>query len=317
MTRVITSDAQQQAYAFLIGQLQHLEPEAYRRPYPQIRYPTLVPVDTSANPFVQGVTYISAEGFGKADFVGRGGTDFPVVSTSRDKHSVLVDTLGSSYEYDMFELESSRLMGQNLAVEHVELVRRVMEERIDGIVLNGEASLKWDPLWSKSGVHVLTFPDGKAGNTEWDSKTPREILKDVHNMQMRIYKNSKQTYMADTLILPPDAYSYIIQTTIGTASDTTIIEFIRRANILTAETGQPLLIRGIHGFEDAGAGKTGRAMMYVRQPDVLKLHLPMPVRFLPVFQKTPTTWQHAAIFRTGGLEIRMPLAMVYGDGVTS
>ena len=317
MSRIISVDAQQQAYAYLVGQLQHLEPQAYRRPYPNIRYPTLVPVDTSANAFAQGVTYISAEGYGTAEFVGRGGEDFPVVSTSRDKHSVLVDTLGSSYEYDMFELEAARLMNQDLSVENVALVRRVMEERIDKIVFSGESSLSWDPLWKKTGIDILTLGNGAAGTATWATKTPQEIIRDVNRIHGHVYEGSKQAFRVNTLLIPPSAYSYIVGTTISDASSTTILEFIKNANILSAETGEELVIRGIHGFENAGPAKVGRAMAYWRDDSVLKLHLPMATRFLPLFQKTPTTWQHAAIFRTGGLEIRMPTAMVYADGLTA
>ena len=313
----ITTDAQQQALAFLVGQLQHLESEVYRKPYAHIRYPELVPVDTSANPYVQGVTYFSADGYGQASFIGRGGEDFPLVSTTRDKHSVLVESLGSSYEYNMFDLESARLLGQDLNADNVNLVRRVMEEKIDSIVLNGEADLSWDPLWSKTGVSKIDLAAGTSTHEEWDQKTGNEIVKDVNRMQNTIYEATKQVIMPDTLILPPSAYAYIVTTPINDTSDTSIYNYLLRATIYTAETGNPILIRGVHGFEDAGASKVGRAMMYARNPSVLKLHLPMPVRFLPLFQKTPTTWQHAAIFRTGGLEIRMPHAMIYADKVTA
>jgi hypothetical protein len=54
---------------------------------------------------------------------------------------------------------------------------------------------------------------------------------------------------------------------------------------------------------------------YKRDPRVLKLHLPMRHRFLPVWQTGPITFDVPGIFRTGGTEIRRPGAVRYFDGI--
>ena len=54
---------------------------------------------------------------------------------------------------------------------------------------------------------------------------------------------------------------------------------------------------------------------YRRDPRVLKLHIPMVHRFLPVWQTGPITFAIPGIFRTGAVEIRRPGAMVYVDGI--
>jgi hypothetical protein len=48
---------------------------------------------------------------------------------------------------------------------------------------------------------------------------------------------------------------------------------------------------------------------------VLKIHIPMPHRFLPVWQTGPMKYDVPGIFRLGGLEIRRPKAVRYVDGV--
>jgi hypothetical protein len=49
---------------------------------------------------------------------------------------------------------------------------------------------------------------------------------------------------------------------------------------------------------------------------VLKMHIPMPHRFLPVWQTGPMRFDVPGIFRLGGLEIRRPKAVRYVDGIS-
>jgi hypothetical protein len=54
---------------------------------------------------------------------------------------------------------------------------------------------------------------------------------------------------------------------------------------------------------------------YRRDPQVLKLHIPMPHRFLGVYQDGPLHWVVPGVFRLGGLDIRRPLEVKYRDGI--
>ena len=54
---------------------------------------------------------------------------------------------------------------------------------------------------------------------------------------------------------------------------------------------------------------------YCKAPDVLKMHVPMPFRFLPAWQSGPISFEIPGIFRLGGLDIRLPKAVRYLDGI--
>jgi hypothetical protein len=58
-------------------------------------------------------------------------------------------------------------------------------------------------------------------------------------------------------------------------------------------------------------------VVYKNDPNVCRLHLPMPHRFLPVWQNGPFNFQIPGIFRTGGVEITRPGAFRYLDGLTA
>ncbi len=71
----------------------------------------------------------------------------------------------------------------------------------------------------------------------------------------------------------------------------------------------------MRGLETAGAAGVARMVAYRRNPQVLKLHIPMPHRFLPVYQDGPLNFVVPGVFRLGGLDIRRPKEIRYGDGI--
>ena len=54
---------------------------------------------------------------------------------------------------------------------------------------------------------------------------------------------------------------------------------------------------------------------YRRDPTVVKMHLPMPYRFLKPWQVGPIIWEVPGIFRFGGVDFRRPGAARYMDGL--
>jgi len=80
-------------------------------------------------------------------------------------------------------------------------------------------------------------------------------------------------------------------------------------------TGRNLTLRAVRGLETAGTGATEQMVAYRRDPQVLKLHIPMPHRFLPVYQNGPLRWVVPGVFRLGGLDIRRPMEVRYVYGI--
>ena len=140
-------------------------------------------------------------------------------------------------------------------------------------------------------------------------------MQDINDGLTGVITASLQVETADTLALPVAMMTHLASRRL-TDTGINIMEFVRRYNIYTSETGRPLTIVSIRGLETAGTGNTGRAMFYRRDPQVLRLHMPMPHRFLPL-REDPTSLAITVpgIFRLGGLEIRRPGACRYVDGI--
>jgi hypothetical protein len=290
--RLNIGDAQQ-ALGFLVEQTSHIETEVYQTVYPDIQYPQLIPVDETANEWAKSVTFFSTDKVGQADWFHHMATDMRIADVNRTKY----------------------VPGMNLSAERADAARRAYEEFIDNIALRGSVDKGWTGLINDTTVTRVDAPaDGTASSRLWTAKTVDLVLRDLNLPLSGLYSASNTVEMADTILLPV-AQALLLSTTRITNTTDTLLSFVQKANVYTAQTGLPLTIRAVRGLETAGAGGTARMVAYKRDPRVLKLHLPMRHRFLPVWQTGPITFDVPGIFRTGGTEIRRPGAVRYFDGI--
>ena len=305
--------------AFLEEQAAHIEAGVYRTKYADIRYRELVPVDTSAPDYTRTILHYVSDATGKPEFITGETTAIPLVDVSKRQIRVTVELAAVGYHYSRRELQYAMATRQNLANDRAMAARRAAEEEIDAIVLYGDENKTWDGLFNQGSSVVTTAlaPDGAGGSRSWKSKTPLEILADINSLVTGMYVETRQIEMSDTIIMSLDAFSLLANTPIGDNADKTILQFIRQANVYSAETGRPLTIRGIRGLEDAAThGGTGhRLVAYKRDPQVLRLHLPQPFRFDEIYRTGPYTYLVPGSFALGGLELRRPKAVRYLDNV--
>jgi hypothetical protein len=159
-------------------------------------------------------------------------------------------------------------------------------------------------------------PAGAApATTTWATKTPDEIIKDINDALSGIYVGTNTVEMANTLLVPVDQFNLLATRRVASTLDMTIMQWIQEYNVYTAQTGLPLLIRAIRALDQAGTAGADRMVTYNRDPSIVKIHIPMPHRFLPVWQTGPLTFDIPGIFRLGGTEIRRPGAFRYSDGI--
>lgn len=314
MTTQQFNDAMQASLGFAQKQTSHIEAGVYKFRYPELNYAELVPVDTTAGEFAKSVTYYSMDGAGVAKWLNGNGKDVPVVGAQMNQHETAVHTAGVGYSYGYEEVNQARMLGVALDGEKARIARRAYEELVYDVALNGDTEKNFEGLYGYTGVPAASVAaDGTGSATAWSTKTPDLIIRDINALLTGIVTVTKETELADTLILPTERFNTIASTRL-TDTSMTILEFVQKANVYTAQTGQPLMIRGKRGLLTAGDSSTARMIAYRRSPDVLKLHIPMVHRFFPV-QIEGFQFTIPGMFRLGGLDVRLPKAISYGDGI--
>lgn len=315
MTALRAFDASPQAaLAYLVSQITHIESSVWARKYPAITYPEFIPIDNSANPWAPTVTYFSTDMVGSAQWGSGTMTDFPFAEIESTKHETSVHFAATGYKYGLEELNQARLLGRNLTDEKASAARRAYEEKTEGVAFFGDASKGFKGLTNYPGVTAIAAPNGAAASPLWANKTPAEILKDVNDAVAAVYVGSNTVEMADTVILPLASFSYISVTPVSNLSTMTILEYIKANNMFTALTGRQLTIRAMRQLDAAGPAGVKRAVVYTRDPEVLKMHIPQPLLFLEPQQQFLELIV-PGYFRIGGLDIRRPGSVRYLDGI--
>jgi hypothetical protein len=309
-------DAPQAALSFMVQQATIIEPQVYRIQYPDIQYPNLIPVDTSGNEWAKSITFFSIDRVGRADWFHHMASDVPMADISRDKFEQGVEMAAVGYRYTLEELGQAMMVpNANLTTERADAARRAYEEFMDNIALRGDTTKNFVGLINNPAVTAgSAIADGTGSSALWSAKTADQMIRDANSVLTGVYTGSLTVEMADTILLPVDRYALLAQARL-TNLQTTAMQWLLDNNVYTMQTGQRLTVRAVRGLETAGAGGTARMVAYRRDPQVLKLHLPMPHRFLPVWQTGPLIFDIPGIFRTGGTEIRRPAAVRYLDGI--
>jgi len=303
-----TFDAQA-ALGFVIAQTTHIEQGVYAIKYPDIQYPGLIPVDTSAHPFAKTVTYYSSDKAGVAGWLNGNADDIPMADTEMTQFESSVWTAGIGYGYGWEEINQAQMLGVNLQADKAAAARRASEEMVDRIALNGDTAKGLEGLFDNSAVTATPATTG-----DWATATPDQIIADINEALTNVQTATNNIILADTLLLPFAKWNLIASKRL-TDTSMTILEFVRLNNVYTAQTRQPLEIRAERNLDDAGVSASARMIAYRRSPEVLKLHMPMPHRFLPVWQVGPLRWEIPGVMRLGGLDIRLPNEISYVDGI--
>lgn len=306
-------DSPQAGLGFLISQTSHIESQVWEVAYPDITYPDLIPIDNSAGEWVKSVTYYSKDSGGAAKWLNGRADDVPLVGTNREKHETTVEMAGIGYGYDLEEINQARMLGINLAADEAMAARRVYEEMVEGVAFEGDTAKGFEGLINNSGVSAADVANGAATTPQWSTKTADEILLDVNSALTGIWSASKTVEMADTVLLPLAQYALLFNKRLGDTT-MTIYEYILKNNIFTAQTGRPLTIKAMRQLKTAGSGGSARMVTYRKDPTILKMHIPMPLRFLAPQQRI-FKFIVPGMFRLGGLDIRRLGSVRYSDAI--
>lgn len=305
------------AVSFLQQTATAIEPELYRKKYPEYNYAELIPVDTRAGEWAKSVTFYSADTVGRAEWFNGNSTQMPRADVNLTQHTQKINLAAIGYGYNLEELNTARLANMSLDTERAFAARRAYEQFMYRIAISGDTATGMTGLINSAAVTPVTAPaDGAGGLTTFASKTGDQIARDLNSMLTTPFAASLGVEVLDTIALPIDQYNLLATKRMGTSGDEiTVMEWLMKYNVYTAQTGRPLTIRMLRALDGAGGSGSDRAIAYVNDMDVLKLHLPMPHRFLPVWQHGPMSFEVPGIFRTGGVEIRRPGAVSYLDGI--
>lgn len=307
------SDAQV-GYAFLTPQLYRIETEVYMTKYPSFDISRFMTVDTSGDMWDVGTLVYSMDQVGEAQFMAGGAFDMPYASAKMAQATKNFHLAAIGYEWNTQELQRAAKLGRSLSSDKAMAAKLAADRFIYGIAMTGKtpggvAEKGWTGFTNNgSAPSAQVAADGTGSSRLWSTKTADQILRDINAALTAVETGTGETMVADTLVLPTSAYNYIATTRVGD-TNATILSFLLANNV----AGEGLTILKSRALETAGTGSTTRMIAYANSPQVIKFHLPGAHQFLPAFQKSSLVYEVGGIMNVGGVEVRLPKALVYRD----
>lgn len=323
-----TFDASPQAQlGFLLGQLTYVEQEVLRQPYPEIKYPSVLTVDTSAPDYVESIAFKVLDYKGEPAPIGDVSHDFPLAEIATKVGGVDVVQAGLGYTYTQIEVGKAQQMAStvgfggaiNYLAEKPIATRTLTEQWLDRVAFVGDArwpSLATGGLLKYPGVPVVATGTllGGANKTiaailaAGGETAANEILTLLNNAILRVYGTQTNSIFRPThILLPLIEYGLLTTFRIPNTSET-LVSYLERVLKITIE---PILLAAT-----AGAGGGNRMMIYTKNAQFAKFHLPMPFMLnAPIPSHGGLRFEAAGVVRTAGTELRVPMSHLYVDGI--
>jgi len=218
------------------------------------------------------------------------------------------------FDYSIIEVEQMALAAQNgqpntLDAKRAENARYNVELLIDKLTRTGSSADGLNGALNNPNIPISSV-SGFTGN--WAALNPPadsgKIIFDITSAAAAVVNSTKQIEYVDTLLLPVNQYSILVNSLVSTAGTKTIYEHILDSS--------PWLknIQPWFALSGAGAGSTDRMMFYRRDPDALGIVVPWEFEMRSP-QETKLVWEVYCHARYGGLVTYYPLSATYVDGI--
>ena len=298
---------------FFARELEYVKSKSYDIEFPEMKAFKHIPISTEAGEGALSITYAQFEEVGMARIIESYADDLPRADIRGKEYTQLVKSVGASYGYSVQEIRSSVYAGRSLTQRQANAARRANDQKINRLAWFGDQTYQILGMLNNANIPIATVLNDGVGNaTEWTTKTPDQILRDMNELANGINFVTKGVEMPNTLLLPIAQYTLIASTPRSTTSDTTILEYFIQNNpfITTVDWVPELTGAG----PVVGMAATDVMIAYDKNPDKLTMEIPMPFTQYPP-QERGLEFVVPCESRYGGIIVYYPLSLSIGFGI--
>lgn len=295
-------------------QLEFIEAQTYDTLYPELEARDAFGVDTTGGAGVNTLTYRSYNHYGKAKVINARATDLPKPNISGREYSIAVKSVGVSYDYDIDEVASAAYTGLPLEARKAMAATRGYEQYVNSTAWYGDADNGFVGFFQQPDITRATAAQGASGKTDFPSKTPLEIQKDLTVAVSSMYASTLKIMRPDEIWLPVSRHQYIMNTPRSEMSDTTILDYFVKNNEFINSRDK---VKGLNALAGQGVGGTECMVVVCRQVSGLKtfrLREPLPLQWMPV-QLHGLVYEIPGRGRFAGFQVMYPAAISITSGI--
>lgn len=310
------------AGAFLIGELERLDPVIHE-PLISTTWTRDIDLrtdvqmgDTSSSYTVSTFGANGGVTPGGVAWAGRDTTTIPRAQLDISKVVTPLTPWSMEVAYTVMELESARLTGRPIDIQMLAALNRKHQMDADMVAYVGSTDVGSTGLLNSANVtNTNTVAAGVSGSTTWVNKTPDEIRADVNELLISVWAASGYTSPPTKLAIAPVPFGYISTTVASSAANTTILEFLKKNNILTAEKGIALDIVSVKWLDHAllPSASTDRMVAYSQRPEFVRFPMVPLQAVAPQYQGIYVKVPYYGLL--GAVETVYPETIGYRDGI--
>lgn len=288
---------------WLSRELETIETRVFEKKYADIMYPMVLPVDTSTVDNASDLyTYRMYDRVGKFKVIQDRAADLPRVDVFRKETSMKVISIAASYGYTVQETRAARRTGFTLQDQRVSAVRRAYEEKVNEIAFYGDSTSGIEGFFNNSNVDKLNVTQTWISSTA----TSDEMLKVLNASVSYMVKNTNMVERPNTMLMAYEDYNILSTTPRSSTSDTTVLQYFLNNDPYITQ------IIPMNELNDFGGANKNRIVMYDRDPEKVRLHIPQVLEFFPP-EREILEYVVGAHARVMGASIYYPKSVLYVD----
>lgn len=283
-------------------QLEYGRRQSYDILYPQLKWASFIPVDTSVPAGAETIAYEQWDETGEAVVIANGADDLPLADTAKEKFTNRTATIGASYRITMEDIERAAMSGSSIQSRRQRAALNSVARKLDTIAALGETLSGLKGFCNHDQVPVI------AATGTWTGLTATQLVAELHRMEDKVWSDTKEIHEPDTLVLPTAQFQLINRTYMSTDNDMTV------AKRFLANASHIKNIQSWSKLATAGVSNVARAVCYKKDPECVQIALPVPVRELPPQAKN-LAMLVPMFAKIGGVEWYYPKSACYMDGL--
>lgn len=306
--------------AFLVSELEKRDP-MIRKPLTTVTYPRDIVIKAGGG----WVDYVSAMsvaygitgGAGNGPVAAGGANGLPIVQASVDKGLYKAHVFAVALRVMFQDMQRSNFIGRSLDQMLTDGVRMAYDKHNDQNVYVGLSEYGTTGLVNNPDAVETTVATGASGKTNWNEKTPDEILADFNTAITTTW--AAAAYDLDALpnhiLIPYEEYTYILTTKVTELATETIYDYVLRNNV-AAKNGGSLFIGATSWCKSAGTSQTDRMVVYVNHERFVKMDELVPLsKIMTAPNVANVCYDTAYMANLSEVQLMYPQTVTYWDGI--
>lgn len=306
--------------AFLASELEKLDPKI-SEPLTSVTYPRDIRVKVGGG-WVDTVSKMNVDygingGSGDGAITAAGANTGNIVQAQFGKDGWKAHIYTSILRIPFVDMQRGQIVGRSLESLLTDAIRLNYDKHQDMNVYTGFKTYDTTGIINNPDVVASGVKAGASGSTDWETKTPDEILADVNAAINAGWEAAEHDLSAipNHIILPYAQYTLLQTRKVSEDADKTIMTFLLENNVANLN-GSDLVIGATSFCKGAGAGGTDRMVAYVNHDRFIAVEELVPLaRVMTQPNMDKLSYDSAYMANLTEVEIFYTQPITYWDGI--